>query len=58
MKRDRPRLIKFKPKGVSCVNCKYAVAVDARHDRYYCIKPNERSWVYYGEHVCGQGEKK
>ena len=58
MKQKRPRLIKFKVKGVSCSNCKFAMPVDAKHDRYYCVKPNERSWIYYGEHVCGQGEEK
>ena len=56
MKQKKPRLIKYKPKGISCDSCKYALAVDAKHDRYYCIKPEERNWIYYGEHVCGKGE--
>ena len=58
MKQKRPRLIKFKPKGVMCSQCKYGLPVDAKHDRYYCVKPEEKSWIYYGEHVCGKGENK
>ena len=58
MKQVKPRLIKYKPKGVQCSKCKYALPVDAKHDKYYCIHPEERRWIYYGEHVCGKGEQK
>lgn len=58
MKQKRPRRINYKPKGVPCAFCKYSIAVDAKHDRYYCTKPGERSWIYYGEHVCGKGEQR
>ena len=56
----KPRLIKTKyvPKGVCCSKCKYSIAVDAKHNRFYCVKPEEKSWIYYGEHVCGKGESK
>ena len=54
------RLIKsnYTPKGVSCSNCKFAISIDVRHNKYYCTKPEEKYWVYYGEHVCGKGEPK
>ena len=55
MKQVKPRLIKFMPKGVPCKKCKYALPVDARHNKYYCVHPEERRWIYYGEHVCGKG---
>lgn len=58
MKQDRPRLVKFKVKGIMCKQCKYALPVDAKHNKYYCVKPEERYWIYYGEHVCGKGEQK
>lgn len=56
----KPRLIKIKypVEGVPCNKCKYSIAVDAKHNRYYCVKPEEKSWIYYGEHVCGKGESK
>ena len=54
------RLIKnnYTPKGVPCCQCKFAIAIDAKHNKYYCAKPEEKYWVYYGEHVCGRGESK
>ena len=58
MKQKRPRLIKYKPTGTPCALCKYSIAVDSKHDRYYCTNPNERAWIYYGEHMCGKGEQK
>ena len=56
----KPRLIKskFTPAGVCCANCKYSIAVDAKHNRFYCVKPEAKCWIYYGEHVCGQGVSK
>lgn len=56
MRAKKPRLINYKPVGVPCAKCKYALPVDAKHNRYYCVKPEERYWVYYGGHVCGKGE--
>lgn len=57
MKAKRPRLIKIKPKGVMCKDCKYSFGVDIRHNGYYCIPPDSsKSHMYFGEHSCGNGE--
>ena len=53
-----PKRKDYKPQGVSCSECKYATCVDSRRQKYYCLHPNEKSWLYYGEHVCGKGEQK
>lgn len=58
MKQRKPRLINYKYSGVQCSACKYALPVDAKHNRYYCGHPEERKWVYYGEHTCERGEQK
>lgn len=52
------RLVKnnYTPNGAMCKECKYALPVDAKHNKYYCVKPDEESWIYYGEHACGKGE--
>lgn len=54
----KPKTKDYHPEGVMCKDCKHSVCVDKRHDKYYCINPNEKSWLYYGEHVCGKGEQK
>ena len=58
MKQKKPRLIKIKytPEGVPCNKCQFGLPVDAKHGRFYCIKPEEKAWIYRGEHVCGKGE--
>ena len=63
MKKPIKRLISLIPtkteekkKVVVCSVCKFAVPVDSVHRRYYCINPDERSWIYFGEHSCGKGE--
>lgn len=58
MRVKKPRKINYKPKGTPCSDCKYASCVDPKHNKYYCLHPDERSWLYYGEHVCGKGEPK
>ena len=56
----RQRLISttYTPKGVMCKNCKYVLPVDSRHNRYYCVNPNKKAQIFYGEHSCGKGEQK
>lgn len=56
----RQRLINttYTPKGVMCKNCKYVLPVDKRHNRYYCVNPNKKAQIFYGEHSCGKGEQK
>ena len=58
MRQKKPRLINYKRVGVPCSLCKYALPVDAKHNRYYCGNPNKVSRVTYGEYVCGEGEHK
>lgn len=62
MREKRPKLIKIKPnsKGVTCNNCIYGHLVDAKNDKYYCVPPDDgsKSWLYYGEHSCGNGVAK
>ena len=58
MKQTKPRLIKFKIKGVNCAKCVYALGVDARHGNYYCTHSEKGYRIYNGEHVCGKGEKR
>lgn len=58
-KQKKPRkLIDYKPKGVPCSMCKHAICVDSKRFKYYCLHPDERSWLYYGEHTCEKGEQK
>lgn len=58
MRQKKPRKINYKPKGVMCAFCKYALPVDKKHNRYYCGNSEQTGWIYYGEHVCGNGEQK
>ena len=57
-KQKRPRLINYKPKGVPCTMCKFALPVDAKHNNYYCVIPEGVYRITKGSHVCGKGEKK
>ena len=53
------RLFNFeKTDTVTCDKCKFGYLVDKRNAKYYCIPPNGRCWLYYGNHSCGSGEKR
>jgi len=48
----------YKKQGVMCKDCKYALPVDARHNKYYCVHPEKKPQICYGGRICGKGEQK
>lgn len=56
---NQRRLVKtYIPKGVLCKNCKFVLPVDSKHNRYYCVNPDMKAQIRYGEFSCGKGEQK
>lgn len=42
-------------KTQKCKDCKYAVPVDAKHQKYYCIAPDRRSGIHDEDFQCEKG---
>lgn len=58
MKTKRLFSLEKKKPTVTCNRCKYGYLVDKQNDKYYCIPPNGKCWLYHGRHYCEQGELK
>jgi len=54
-----PRKLNYKPKGILCSECYFAMKIDNSKEIYYCTKfiANNRNQVFKGVHSCEFGTK-